>query len=180
MTPDANAPLVPLAGAESMRQFCTFHLGERRFGVDILDVQEVALVPPLTPVHHAPPQVAGVVNIRGQIVLCLDMRRILGLPASPPSGESRLILFKARAAEDVGALVDAVGDIAEVPLDAIEERVGGDRGPEGEGADALERTAAVRGVCRADGGLLLLLDPRLLLAELDAAFTRQERGDGQT
>lgn len=171
--PPATVPPPPVE-SDAIRQFCTFLLDGRRFGVDILDVQEVALVPGLTPVHHAPPQAAGVVNIRGQIVLCLCLRRILGMAPSQPGPERRLLLFKPHAAENVGALVDAVGDIVEIPAAAVEERNASAAGEEAEGD--LAAAAIVRGVCKLEGELMLVLDPAKLLTELDAAFTRHERG----
>jgi purine-binding chemotaxis protein CheW len=177
MTPDPTAhPLVPRQPAEpeAIRQFCTFRLAGRRFGVDILHVQEVALVPPLTPAHHAPPLVAGVANMRGQIVLCLAMRRLLGLPPADLTPEARLVLFKPVVAGDVGALVDEVGDIAEIPAAEVERRRADASGAEEEG-DGVGSAVAVGEICKLDGELLLILDPSRLLAELDAAFDHAER-----
>ena len=60
------------------RQFCTFWISGRHLGVDVLDVKEINSEINLTPIFHAPKEVIGYVNIRGQIYLILDLRLILG------------------------------------------------------------------------------------------------------
>jgi purine-binding chemotaxis protein CheW len=158
---------------EASRQFCTFLIGERRFGVDILDVQEVANVPEFTQVHHAPAQVAGVVNIRGQIVLCLDLRSIFDLPSAADLKERRLILFKSTVGEDFGILVDSVGDIVEVSEKAIEERRRSFQATTGDAALDKQSLGGgiVKGVCKLDDGLILILDSSSLLPELEQYFS---------
>lgn len=156
-------------------QICVFSVGENVFGVDILDVQEVAPVPIFTGVHHAPPHVAGVVNIRGQVVLCLDLRRILGLSPVPATSESRLILFKPHVGENFGALVDSVGDILEFPPDAIEERRSRQTSSEDSSEEEETTPAIIRGICKGEGDLITVLDASVLLTELDRAFECQEQ-----
>ena len=62
----------------------------RLFGVDILDVKEVTAETAYTRVAHAPDEVLGLVNIRGHIYLALDLRRLLGMPATVLTGDSRI------------------------------------------------------------------------------------------
>ena len=69
--------------ADGARQFCTFHLDDHLFGVDVLDVQEVIRYQAMTYVPLAPAVVEGLVNLRGQIVTAVDLRRRLELPARP-------------------------------------------------------------------------------------------------
>jgi purine-binding chemotaxis protein CheW len=67
-------------------QFATFRVAGHWFGIAVLDVQEMMLEQHLTPVPLAPGAVAGLINLRGQIVPALEMRQVLGLPArtAPP------------------------------------------------------------------------------------------------
>ena len=61
-------------------QYCTFWVGSLYLGIDVHKVQEVMRTLEMTPVPLASPAVRGLINLRGQIVTAIDMRRRLGLP----------------------------------------------------------------------------------------------------
>jgi purine-binding chemotaxis protein CheW len=68
-------------GQQTMpHQFATFTVAGHYLGVDVLDVQEVLRGQRLTRVPLAPAVVEGLINLRGQIVPALEMRRMLNLP----------------------------------------------------------------------------------------------------
>src|SRR5579859_4923286 len=77
-------------------QFSTFFVADLFFGVDVLNVQEVLRFQQMTPVPQAPRVIEGLINLRGQIVTAIDMRRRLGLPQmthrSRPSRERTVML----------------------------------------------------------------------------------------
>ncbi len=66
------------------QQFCTFLLDGYLFGVPVPQVQEVIRYQPMTPVPLAPAAVEGLINLRGQIVLAIDLRRRLCIRGSAP------------------------------------------------------------------------------------------------
>lgn len=99
------------------RQFCTFFVGDGYFGIDVLDVQEIVPTRPLTPVPLAHPAVCGLMNLRGQIVTAIDLRRRLGLPDREAGSESVNIVVRT-ADGSVSIVVDDVGDV----LDADDDR----------------------------------------------------------
>ena len=80
-------------------QFATFFVADLFFGLDVLRVQEVLRFQQMTRVPQAPDVIEGLINLRGQIVTAIDMRRRLGLPtraggdrtreneAPPPNGD---------------------------------------------------------------------------------------------
>jgi len=68
-----------------MRSLCTFEVAGQRFGLDAARVQEVVRVDRLTPVPRAAPDVVGLLNLRGLIVLAVDAAARLGLDATPGS-----------------------------------------------------------------------------------------------
>jgi purine-binding chemotaxis protein CheW len=91
-------------------QLCSFEVGEHLFALDIERVQEILLPPPLTRVPGAPPEVAGLLNLRGQIVPAIDLRRRLGLPEGQSPSDAPHVVLRG----DDGAVslrVDAIGDI---------------------------------------------------------------------
>lgn len=59
-------------------KYCTFRLNDLLFGIPAERIQEVVRAPELTPVPLASSLVGGLINLRGEIVMCIDLRRCLG------------------------------------------------------------------------------------------------------
>ena len=92
-------------------QYCTFSVDDIALAVPVAQVQEVMRHQPVTPVPGAPPEVRGLINLRGQIVVALDLRRRLG---RPDTGEVPLDVVVRSGGESVALLVDAIGEVIEV------------------------------------------------------------------
>jgi purine-binding chemotaxis protein CheW len=73
------------------------------------EVQEIKRVIQINYVHQAPDYVCGVINLRGQIVTVIDLRKRLNYPAAVVSEKSRLVVVK-RCDEQIGLLVDTIED----------------------------------------------------------------------
>lgn len=145
-----------------MSQYATFHVGERLLGLDILGVREIIRVSDLTPVPRAEASIRGLLNLRGQIVTILDLAVRLGHPAPAITEASHIVILKAgsqgargEGLDVVGLLVDAIGDVVEADAAATE--------PPPANLSEVE-TRFVSGVLKTDGGLLVLLNLRELLA----------------
>jgi purine-binding chemotaxis protein CheW len=95
------------------QQFCTFLLVGHLFGVPVPQVQEVIRFQPMTAVPLAPPAVEGLINLRGQIVLAIDLRRRLGLPDRADGALPVNIVIRT-ADGAVSLLVDEIGEVIEV------------------------------------------------------------------
>ncbi|THB69650.1 MAG: hypothetical protein D6E12_04370 [Desulfovibrio sp.] len=153
--------------AEKAKQFCTFWLSGRLLGVDILHVKEVNPEAEFTTIPHAPDEVIGFVNIRGQIHLILDLKRVLGLPSIATGEKSRLVLFKPSVGEAFGVQVDQIGDVVEVPESTLE--AGAVIQDELRPEDNVDISDLISGVCRLESTLLLVVNARNLLAAVDHA-----------
>ena len=130
------------------RQFCTFFVADLFFGVDVLHVQEVLRFQQITRVPQAPPVVEGLINLRGQIVTAIDMRRRLQLP--PRDGDQTPMNIVVRTEDGAGSLlVDEIGDVLDVDAASWE--------PSPENLDSNAR-GLIRGVYKLKGRLLLVLD----------------------
>lgn len=129
-------------------QFATFMLDGLFFGVDVLKVQEVIRYQEMTRVPLAPPEISGLINLRGQIVTALDLRRRLEL--HPRLDDRRPMNVVVRTDDGaVSLLVDEIGDVVEVSEEGFE------RPPE-----TIEGVARdlIRGVYKLKDRLLLILD----------------------
>jgi purine-binding chemotaxis protein CheW len=151
-----------MMAGQKTASYCTFRVGGRLFGADILDVKEINTESNFTPIHHAPEQVEAYVNIRGRIYLLLNMARILGFEELPRDKRQRLVLFKESVGPDFGILVDAIGDIVEVPAHRIEDR----RKSGGTPPEGVERRAphVGSGVCKLKNELMVILSSKNILS----------------
>ena len=129
-------------------EYVTVTLDDQLFGLPIARVQDVFIPDRLTQVPLAPPQIAGVLNLRGRIVTAIDMRRRLGLPARDGKMPTIAVGIELKG-ESYGLLVDAVGEVMKLTKDACETK------PANLDARLAEVTA---GVYRLDGQLLVVLD----------------------
>lgn len=100
-------------------QFCTFHLDGVLFGVELHGVQEVIQHLEVTPVPLGPAVVEGLINLRGQIVTALDLRRRLDLPPRP-DGDAHMNVVVRTKDGAVSLLVDEIGDVVEVEQNMFE------------------------------------------------------------
>jgi purine-binding chemotaxis protein CheW len=132
------------------QSYITIGLGGQLFGIAIGDVEDVFTPGRITAVPLAPPDVGGVLNLRGRIVTVIDLRRRLGLPPGAPS----MAVGIDRGGEGYGLLVDSVGEVLAIEADQIE--------PMPENLDA-EWRAASKGVYRLEDRLMVVLDVDLLM-----------------
>ncbi|HEY7156485.1 MAG TPA: chemotaxis protein CheW [Gemmataceae bacterium] len=130
------------------RQFCSFFLNGLRFGVDVRKVQEVVPYQEMTRVPLAPPTVRGLLNLRGQIVTGIDLRRRLELAERPADSLPMNVVLRGEDSP-VSFLVDDIGEVIEVDADACEPPPETLRGPVRE---------LIQGVYPLPDELLLVLD----------------------
>ena len=153
-------------------QFCTFHVAGRHYGVEILKVKEITGETEFTPVHHAPREVKGYVNIRGQINLVIDIRPLLGFESKPADGSSRVVLFKPEVGEAFGILVDRIGDVVNAMESKIEWRERSSQTSGGlEQATHFNTEEIEAGVCKLEKSLLVLLDPAKVLSSVQESIS---------
>jgi purine-binding chemotaxis protein CheW len=129
-------------------QYCTFFLDGHYFGIDVLKVQEIIRFQQMTRVPLAPTVVRGLINLRGQIVMGIDLRRRLGLKGRD---NDELPVNVVIHTDDgaVSLLVDEIGDVVSVSDRQFEAPPQTLRG---------EARTLVRGAYKLPERLLLILD----------------------
>ena len=112
-----------------MSQLSTFHVGKYLFGVDVSLVQEVVRLQQITPVPLAVPEIAGLINLRGEVLTAIDLRSRLGLPPAEGGREPVNVVVRVDD-EPVSMLVDEIGgvlEVSQVPFEqtpsTVDERV---------------------------------------------------------
>jgi purine-binding chemotaxis protein CheW len=129
-------------------QFCTFYLDKLLFGVELRSVQEVIRSLDMTQVPLAPKVVSGLINLRGQIVTAVDLRRQLELEPRPAGMLAMNVVVRSDDGS-VSLLVDEIGDVVEVEETTFE--------PPPETLRGSARTM-ILGVHKLDDRLLHVLD----------------------
>lgn len=129
-------------------RFCTFRLGAHYFGVEVERVQEVIRHQNMTRIPLAPPHIRGLINLRGQIVTAIELRRQVDLPDRPADQLPMNVVVRWDEAA-VSLLVDEIDEVVAVVPETFAP-------PPHNLAPALR--TLLRGVHKLPGRLLLLLD----------------------
>lgn len=133
--------------------FVTFSVGAQIFGIPVGEVKDVFVLQGLTYVPHAPPGVAGVLNLRGRIVTAVDVRNILGLPKTGAADPPMAIGIE-RGNESYALIVDRVGEVILLDPEQFE--------PVTEILDQRWRRVS-RGIYRLEDNLLVEINVDLLI-----------------
>lgn len=143
---------------ERLMQLVGFVIGKELFGVDILMVQEIIRETPITPIPNSPDFIEGVINLRGNIIPVIDLRRRLHLRnTTPPAGQIWIMILNVNG-RITGFIVDSVTQVLKVPSNSIK--------PPPDIVVSGLQSQYITGVCRIDKRLLILLDfNRILLVE---------------
>jgi purine-binding chemotaxis protein CheW len=157
----ANEPRSPLeTSAMANEQFIIFRLGKQEYGVPIAAVGEVARPPDdITRLPKAPAFIDGVMNLRGNVVPIINLRRRFDLGGTE-HGASQRILIVAVGGITAGFLVDNVSEIMKAQVDTIQ--------PAPEVSQEQIRLISRVINLEADGRLILLIDPTQLLDKIEA------------
>lgn len=142
--PKAKKP----AATEAIDRYLSFSLGEEEYGIPLLNVKEVLAVPKITPIPFTPPHFLGVMNLRGQIVSTIDLRKKFGMKEVTMNHETVLIIVNLDPVF-LGVVVDSVNKV----LNATKAEIS-------EPPDLLDVCPGtfLTGVVRKDMKLILLLD----------------------
>ncbi len=136
-------------------QFVTFCLGVEEYGVDILKVQEIIGITPVTKVPYLPDFIKGVINLRGIVVPIVDLRLRFLLPVAEYTDRTCVVIIKV-VERVVGMVVDSVSEVMEIAEAMI------DAAPSfGHGV----RTDFIEGMGKVDERLILLLNIEKLFTE---------------
>jgi purine-binding chemotaxis protein CheW len=148
---------------ERGRQYLTFKLGQREYGLELVRVREIIGLGDITPVPLAPAYLRGVITLRGRVVPVVDLRCKFGMPPTPDHDRKCIIVCdveRERVSTPMSILVDAVSEVIRIDSSEI------------EGAPAfgtLADTPFIHGITRGATGLKILLDIDVVLSAVSMA-----------
>ncbi|HEV8720881.1 MAG TPA: chemotaxis protein CheW [Candidatus Binatia bacterium] len=103
-------------------QYLTFHIAGEEYAVGILRVKEIITYGTLTTVPQTPPSIRGVINLRGSVVPVVDLAVKFGLPASPVTDRTCIVIVELNFGAEatvMGIMADSVSEVVELFSDDI-------------------------------------------------------------
>lgn len=137
-------------------QLVVFQLGGEEFGVDIMAVQEIIKMPEITAIPQAPEHVTGVINLRGRVIVVIDLGKKFNILSSENNEEYKVIVVEL-GDQVIGMIVDSVSEVLRIPSTSVD--------PAPEIISSGVSANYIQGVGKLDDRLLILLDLRNVLSE---------------
>lgn len=136
-------------------QWVTFRLDNEKYGIRVMQVQEVLRMTEIAPVPGAPDYVLGIINLRGNVVTVIDSRKRFGLSETEADDSTRIVIIEAEK-HVVGILVDSVAEVVDLRTSEMDAapNVGND-----------DSSKYIQGVSSRDKELLILVDVNKLLSD---------------
>lgn len=145
------------SNAVDLLQLVVFELGGEEFGVEIMNVQEIIRMPEMTQIPQSPDFVEGVINLRGRIIVVVNLSKRFNLHSRVADENSRIIVVEIGKTV-VGMIVDSVNEVLRIPKSSVE--------PAPELVMSKVSKNYLKGVGKVDKRLLILLDlARVLTVE---------------
>ena len=140
---------------DPIMQWVTFRLGDEKYGINVMQVQEVLRITEIAPVPGAPAYVLGIINLRGNVVTVIDTRNRFGLMSKETDDSSRVVIIETEN-HIIGILVDSVAEVVELRASEMENapNVGNE-----------ESSKYIQGVTSTENELLILVDLNKFLSD---------------
>jgi len=146
------------ASAGDVLQLVSFKIGNEEFGLDILKVQEIIRLRDLTRVPNLPDFVDGVINLRGQVIPVIGLRRRLGVEQAEADKRTRIVVAEVNG-HILGFVVDEVSEVLRISPETVE--------PPPQMGNVERRY--VQGIGKIEDRLLIIIDPSLLFDGVECA-----------
>ena len=150
-----------------MEKFLVFDVGEDKLGIPLLDVREVIGVPTFTAVPYTPQYFCGIMNLRGQVISVVDLRKKLG--SEPSHGEEESVIICDTEKHQLGILVDSVNFVHAASMDELSEK------PK---VNSSIKTDFIKHVCRRDKDLIIIIDLFSVLSQDDHSAIEKSMATG--
>lgn len=137
-------------------QVIVFNIGEERYGVEISQIKEIILLTQVTHIPNVPDFVEGVLNLRGQIVAIINLRKKLGKEQKKNDENTRIIVIE-HGSSTIGMMVDSVSEVKYLSSKNIEEIP--------RFLALKDESKFLKGIGKLEDGLLTLMDLKELFSE---------------
>ena len=142
---------------DTVKQYIVVNLGDEFFGIDIMNIDNIVRMQRITRVPKAEDYFKGVINLRGEVLPVMSLRRKFGVDDDVITNASRIIIVKIDGQYSVGILVDSVKEVISLAESSIENIVRG---------VANDRQMYIKGIGKFNDELISLLNIDSILGEI--------------
>lgn len=141
-------------------QLVVFNTGNEDFGIEIMNVQEIIRMANITKIPQSPKYVRGIINLRGKIIVVINLNVVIGMESRDHDENTRIIVTSINDTV-VGFVVDSVSEVLRLPSSSVE--------PAPELVSKKVDSNYLKGIGKLDNRLLLLLDMGRVLTKDEMA-----------
>ena len=142
------------------KQYIILKFDSEQYGIDITYIDNIVRLQPITRVPHTQPYFLGIINLRGEIVPVMSMRKKFELPDKEHNNLTRILIIKVEGNAKIGILVDEVKEVVTLTEESIEKAA----------SETSDIRAYLTGVGKHNDTLISLLNITGLISDLDDDF----------
>lgn len=120
------------------KQYIVVQIGNEKYGIDINFIDNIVRMQKITRVPKAQSYFKGIINLRGEIVAVMSIRKKMGLADDEITDKSRIIILKVEEKGSVGIIVDEVREVITLDMSDVEKQAGKDSFINGIGKNGNE------------------------------------------
>ena len=145
------------AVSSDSKQYIMLRFDSEQYGIDISYIDHIVRLQPITRVPHTQPYFLGIINLRGEIIPVMSMRKKFELPDKENTNASRILILKLEGNAKIGILVDEVREVVTLTDDDIEKVT----------SDTSDTRAYLTGVGKYNDTLISLLNISVLISDIE-------------
>lgn len=142
---------------EGIKQYIVVKLDDEQYGIDIQYIDNIVRMQRITRIPKAQIYFKGVINLRGEIIPVMSMRRKFGLNDDKITNLTRIIIIKIDSTSKIGIIVDEVKEVVTLTESEVEKVVQGTKD---------EKSIYLSGIGKHNDGLISLLNIVSVIAEV--------------
>ncbi len=144
--------------SNDIKQYIMVKFDNEQYGIDIAYIDNIVRLQPITRVPHTQEYFLGIINLRGEIIPVMSMRRKFDLPEKDNTGATRILIIKYEGNAKIGMLVDEVKEVVTLSDEDVEKVT----------TDAGDNRAYLAGVGKYNDSLISLLNIGALISDIDS------------
>lgn len=142
---------------QDSKQYIMLRFDSEQYGIDIAYIDNIVRLQPITRVPHTQPYFLGIINLRGEIIPVISMRKKFDLPDKENTNATRILILKLEGNNKIGILVDEVREVVTLAEDEIEKFT----------SDVSDARAYLTGVGKYNNTLISLLSIPALISDIE-------------
>ncbi|MBO4901662.1 MAG: chemotaxis protein CheW [Lachnospiraceae bacterium] len=143
-------------GEYDTTQYIVINIGDEQYGIDIKFVENIVRMQSITRVPSVQEYFRGVINLRGEVVPVMSLRRKLGLEDDEITNNTRIIIIKLEANAPIGVIVDEVKEVVTLENSSVDSVASSSK---------KEENSYINGIGKTGGTLISLLDLNMVISE---------------